>query len=223
MTRDAVVLAGMAAAGPGIKFDAVQLQKLFFLIDREIPRLIGGPHFDFRPHHYGPFDRAVYDVLEGLLESSDASVDASFRYPLYSLTASGTQKGDRCLAEMHGKASRYMKEASNWIVATPFHALLAGIYRQYPDMARNSVVPHLAKPYARATFRYPMPSFVSGMARALDLFGTLDGFETTIGDPEMDALATYQDWHAVGEDIEAAMAKVRREWQAVGRQDERPI
>ena len=214
MTRDDVVLAGMAAAGPGIKFDAVQVQKLFFLIDREIPRLIDGPHFDFRPHHYGPFDRAVYDVLDSLLESSDASVDASYRYPLYSLTASGTQKGDRCLAEMHGKASRYMKEASNWIVTTPFHALLAGIYRQYPDMARNSVVPHLAKPYARAAFRYPMPSFASGMARALDLFGTLDDFETTIGDPEMDALATYQDWRAVGEDIEAAMATVRRERQA---------
>lgn len=51
MTRDDIVLAGMAAAGPSTKFDAVQLQKLFFLIDREIPQLIDGPHFDFRPCH----------------------------------------------------------------------------------------------------------------------------------------------------------------------------
>ena len=214
MTRDDIVLAGMAAAGPGTKFDAVQLQKLFFLIDREIPELIGGPHFAFRAHHYGPFDGAVYDVLDGLLESGDASVDTSFQYPRYTLTASGAQRGVRLLEEMHDDASGYMKEASDWIVVTPFQPLLAAIYRQYPDMARNSVVPHLAKPYVRAAFRYPMPSFASGMARALDLFGTLDDLEATIGDPELDALAIYNDWRAVGEDMEAAMAKVGRQRQA---------
>ena len=95
MTRDRIVLAGMAAAGPGAKFDAVRLQKLFFLIDREIPHLIGGPHFDYKPYHYGPFDKAVYDVLDDLLESGDAAADASSRYPLYSLTDSGTAKGTR--------------------------------------------------------------------------------------------------------------------------------
>lgn len=214
MTRDEIVLAGMAAAGPDSKFNAVQLQKLFFLVDREIPSLIGGPHFDFRPYHYGPFDRAVYDVLDGLLDSSDASADASSRYPLYSLTASGARKGTRILTEMHDSASRYMKEASNWIVATPFQPMLAAIYRQYPDMARNSVVSHLAKPYPRSTFRYATPSFASGMARVLDLFGTLDDFETTIDDAELDTLATYNDWRAVGEDIEAAMATVRRQRRA---------
>lgn len=212
MTRSDIVLAGMAAAGLGAKFDAVQLQKLFFLIDREIPELIGGPHFDFRPHHYGPFDGAVYDVLDGLLESGDASADtSSSQYPLYSLTASGAQRGVRLLEEMHDDASGYMREASDWIVATPFQPLLAAIYRQYPDMAQNSVVPHLARPYPRATFRYPMPSLGSGMSRALDLFGTLDDFETTIGDAELDALATYNDWRAIGEDMEAAMATVCRQ------------
>lgn len=214
MTRDEIVLAGMAAAGSGTKFNAVQLQKLFFLLDREIPSLIGGPHFDFMPHHYGPFDRAVYDLLDGLLDSGDASTDASSRYPLYSLTASGARKGTRILTEMHDNASRYMREASNWIVATPFQPMLAAIYRQYPDMARNSAVPHLAKPYPRTMFRYPMPSFASGMARALDLFGTLDDCETTVGDAELDTLATYNDWRAVGEDIEAAMATVRRQRRA---------
>lgn len=209
MTRDQVVLAGMAAAGHRAKFDAVQLQKLFFLIDREIPHLIGGPHFDFQPYHYGPFDRAVHDVLDHLLASGDAAVDTSFRYPLYSLTASGLETGTRFLMEMHDSASCYMKEASAWIMATPFQPLLAAIYRRYPDMARNSVVPHLAKPFARATFRYPTPSFASGMARALDLFGTLDDLDATIDGAELDALATYSDWRAVGDDIEAAMAKVR--------------
>ena len=209
MTRDRIVLAGMAAAGPGAKFDAVRLQKLFFLIDREIPHLIGGPHFDYKPYHYGPFDKAVYDVLDDLLESGDAVADASSRYPLYSLTDSGAANGARFLAKLRDSASRYMREAGAWIMATPFQSLLAAIYRQYPDMARNSVVPHLAKPYAQATFRYPTPSFASGMARAFDLFGALDDFETTIDGAELDALATYNDWRAVGEDIEAAMAKVR--------------
>ena len=209
MTRDQIVLAGMAAAGPGATFDAVELQKLFFLIDREIPHLIGDPYFSYKPYNYGPFDKTVYDVLDGLLESSDAVADVSSRYPLYSLIDSGAAKGARLLAGLRDSASRYLREASAWILATPFQPLLAAIYRQYPDMARNSVVPHLAKPYARATFRYPTPSLASGMARALDLFGTLDNFETTTDGAELDAVATYNDWRAVGEDIEAAMAKVR--------------
>jgi hypothetical protein len=48
-------------AGPGSK-----VQKLLFLIDREIPRLVGGPHFNFQSYDFGPFDRDVYDTLEAL-------------------------------------------------------------------------------------------------------------------------------------------------------------
>ena len=46
----------MAAAGAGVRFDPVRLQKFFFLLDRELDGECGCPHFAFRPYRYGPFD-----------------------------------------------------------------------------------------------------------------------------------------------------------------------
>jgi uncharacterized protein len=61
-----VVLAGLAAAGQNTTFTPVQVQKLFFLIDREASHLVNGPHFKFSPYDYGPFDSDVYSTLDGL-------------------------------------------------------------------------------------------------------------------------------------------------------------
>ena len=58
MTRKEVVLAALAPAKHA-PHSPVQVQKLIFLIDRNIPREVGGPHFDFQPYNYGPFDKAV--------------------------------------------------------------------------------------------------------------------------------------------------------------------
>lgn len=199
------VLAGMAADGPGAAFDAVRLQKLFFLVDREIPDLISGPHFDYKPDQFGPFDEAVFDELNSLIDSGHVSVDTTFRCPLSVLTDSGVENGARILDRMPEGAWRYMKKAARWILTTSFRPMLSAIYMQYPDMAVNNVLPLVSKPIMRSMVSYPMPSFLSGMARALDLFGTLDEPRVAVDGAEADALATYNDWCAVGEDIEAAM------------------
>ena len=58
--RSQVVLAAMAAGGPGAGFFPIQLQKVLFLIDREIHEFVNGPHFHFIPYHYGPCDKDIY-------------------------------------------------------------------------------------------------------------------------------------------------------------------
>lgn len=205
-SRRQTVLAGMAGGGPGAAFDAVRLQKLFFLVDREIPHLIGGPRFHYKPHHFGPFDEAVYAEVHALIDSGDVSVDTTFRCPLAVLTDSGVAVGARVLEEMPEGASKYMKRAAKWILTTPFRSMLAGIYGQYPDMAVNSLLPLAPKPHVRSTFNYPKPSFISGMGRVLDFFGALNKPRATLDGEMADALATYDDWRTVGEDIEAAMS-----------------
>ncbi len=52
--RGDILAAAFAAAGPGAAFDPIRVQKLLFLIDREVTERIGGPFFHFRPYHYGP-------------------------------------------------------------------------------------------------------------------------------------------------------------------------
>jgi hypothetical protein len=70
MTRDELVLAAMAPGG-GYRYTPVQVQRLLFLIDRQIPEHVGGPHFHFIPYHCGPFDGAVYNELDLLAATGD--------------------------------------------------------------------------------------------------------------------------------------------------------
>ena len=65
MTKREVVLAALAPA-QGKQHSPVQVQKLLFLLDREASELLGGPHFNFVPYNYGPFDKEVYQVLNEL-------------------------------------------------------------------------------------------------------------------------------------------------------------
>ncbi len=56
-------------------------------------------------------------------------------------------------------------------------------------------------------FLYAHPSFIGGMAEAMDLGGTLFLFNESRTPEEADYYAMRSDWMAVGEDIRAAMER----------------
>ena len=203
--RADIVLAAMAAGGVKARYDPVRVQKLYFLIDREISEFIGGPYFHFKPSHYGPFDIAVYEDLDELAEQGKINIDTTGRYNRYSLTDSGHARGAAVLSALPEPAARYIEDAAKWIRFVPFKHLLSAIYRQYPDMAVNNVIPQAMLGYPRASFRFTMPSFLSGVARTLDFMGTLDDYQSDWSAERLDALALYHDWCAVGDDLGAAM------------------
>ena len=72
MTRQQAVLMAMAAMARGTCFSPIRIQKLLFVIDREAGDRIGGPHFDFQPCLYGPFDKTVFDELDALQRTGEA-------------------------------------------------------------------------------------------------------------------------------------------------------
>ena len=203
--RFQIVLAAMAAGGPEARYDPVRVQKLFFLLDREIPQYIDGPYFHFEPYHYGPFDKAVYEDLDRLADQGKINIDTTRRYNQYSLTDSGYERGVAVLSTLPEPAANYMEDAAKWVHFVPFKHLLSAIYRQYPDMTVNSVLPQAVSAYSHASFRFPMPSFLSGMARTLDFMGTLDDYRLDWGDERLDALGIHHDWSAVGNDIGTVM------------------
>ena len=138
-SREDVVLAGMAAA-EGVALAPVQVQKLFFLIDKKIADLIGGPHFDFQPYSYGPFDHAVYGVIERLERENFAeAISQASRYRLYSLTPAGQERGAEILAAMPQKAADYIRRVSQFVRERSFAQLVSAIYDAYPEMRENSV------------------------------------------------------------------------------------
>ena len=206
MKRPEVVLTAMAAGGAGTQFDPVRVQKLLFLVDKEIPQFVEGPHFDFKPYNYGPFDGAVFQELNALSMENEVGIDHN-RYCLYSLTDSGHARGAAMLAELPQEIARYLQDAAQWVLSQTFRQLLAAIYQHYPDMVVNSIVPYAASSHFWTSYLLPTPSFLSGMARTLDFMGMLDDRPTGEEEKQIDALAIRKDWLATGCDLEDAMAQ----------------
>ena len=208
MKRPEVVLTAMAAGGAGAQFDPVRVQKLLFLVDKEIPQFVEGPHFGFKPYNYGPFDVVVFQELDALSMENEVCVNHN-GYRLYSLTDSGHARGAAMLSELPQEIARYLKDAAQWVLSQTFRQLLVAIYQRYPDMAVNSLVPYAASSHFRTSYLLPTPSFLSGMARTLDFMGTLDDRPIGAEEKQIDALAIRKDWIATGCDLEDAMAQAK--------------
>ena len=139
MDRQQIILAALAAGGENAAFSPVQVQKLFFLIDREAQHLVEGPHFNFSAYDYGPFDRTVYDELDLLSSAGLVEIQNSGRYRKYLLTPKGYESGAASLLEMDPVASSFVARASKWVRELSFQQLVAAIYNRYPDMKVNSI------------------------------------------------------------------------------------
>jgi hypothetical protein len=139
MNRSEIVLAGLAAAGENATFTPVQVQKLFFLLDREAASVLEGPHFNFQPYDYGPFDREVYSELEDLSRRNLVLVHNAGRYRLYQLSQEGFQQGEEILDDLAANAQDYITSISEWVRKLSFQQLVASIYNRYPEMKAKSV------------------------------------------------------------------------------------
>ena len=140
MNRHQFVLAALAPAH-GAPHSPVQVQKLLFLLDENIQDSAGGPHFNFEPYHYGPFDKEVYTVLqelatEGLVEIEPEPLQ---RWNMYRLTPEGQKAGEEILAVLPPAGRTYVTTVSGFVRSLPFAQLVAAIYKAYPHMKANSV------------------------------------------------------------------------------------
>ena len=140
MTREELVLAAMAASN-GAVHTPVQMQKLLFLIEKSIPEHIGGPHFDFEPYDYGPFDPKVYWSLDTLASGGLVEVlsEPDLRWKKYKLTEFGIQQGKQVLSSLHVPIQTYLEQLSSWVRRLSFSELVSSIYSKYPEMRVNSV------------------------------------------------------------------------------------
>jgi uncharacterized protein len=136
-SRD-IVLASLASS-KGRCYRPVQVQKLLFLIDRNIGNGIGGPFFKFQPYNYGPFDKTVYDVLESLAEEGYVEIVRESTWKNYRLTIAGQKKGEALLDTMTDEVRAYIQVISSWVLSLSFTQLVSAIYKAYPDMRANSV------------------------------------------------------------------------------------
>lgn len=139
MTKNTLVLAALSSSG-GHRYTPVQVQKLMFMVDRELSGLIGAPRFKFRPYDYGPFDKQVYFELDKLARKGFVRIDTeSSRVRTFSLTQDGRKAGEAALGKFSGPAQDYIRRASDFVTKNSFSRLVAAIYKAYPEMRVNSV------------------------------------------------------------------------------------
>lgn len=60
---------------------------------------------------------------------------------------------------------------------------------------------------------YAKPSFIEGIARLVDIGGTLNEYNCSCNEQEADYFAILSDWEAVGQDIIYAMKQFAKEHQ----------
>ena len=140
MTRSEFVLAVLSTANRH-SFTPVQLQKMFFILDREIHDEIDGPLFAFEPYHYGPFDHEVYRELETLQNEEEVDCDKSLgsNYRTYATTEVGQERGEQLLKSLDESTQAYIAQVSEFVRDCSFAELVSVIYKEYPDMKENSV------------------------------------------------------------------------------------
>lgn len=139
MDRADLVLATLATSA-GAPWEPVQVQKIFFLLDKKLGPAIGGPHWAFTPYDYGPFDAAVYNSIERLATTGLATVHrprSGMR--TFALTPEGQARGDRALSSMSPPIREYLLQLSRWVRALSFQQLVSAVYREFPEMKQNSI------------------------------------------------------------------------------------
>ena len=141
MTRDNFILAVLATSTDS-QYTPVQLQKIFFLLDRNLDAQVSySPKFNFIPYHYGPFDKAVYEELDKLEFRNLVEIDYDRFNKLkhYQLTTEGQTLGEKQLQRIDIKSAEYIKKVTDFVRSLSFEQLIQAIYKEYPDMKVNSI------------------------------------------------------------------------------------
>jgi len=139
-TKEDIVQAVMSPAKCG-EFQPVQMQKLLFLVDKNISKFLGGPFFDFKPYHYGPFDKEVYRALELLQIWGQVEINNDLARRRYRLTPEGLKEGEKTLSQLPSKVRTYIEETCSLVRRLSFAELVVAIYKAYPEMKEKSVFP----------------------------------------------------------------------------------
>jgi uncharacterized protein len=138
--RRRMLMAAMACAGQK-SFSPVQLQKMMFILDREIPDETGGPLYDFKPYDYGPFDRSIYSDLDALCVQGCVirEGEAFAPYRTYCLTDDGVAAGTGAYGILSKRAQDYVHSVVHFVRGQSFAGLVSAVYKAYPEMRENSV------------------------------------------------------------------------------------
>jgi hypothetical protein len=132
------IILAVLSAGGFHHYTPVQIQKLFFLIDKLVSKKIDGPFFNFIAYHYGPFDKQLYVLLEDLSNEGDVEI-SQFPSKYFTLTEKGLKLGINKLENIDKNEVDNIKKLNEFVCSLSFSELVSTIYKYFPEMKKNSV------------------------------------------------------------------------------------
>ena len=131
MDKGDLLLAALAS-GNLETYTPADVQKLLFLISRQIPEVSDNPPFKFTVDGHGPFDPRVNALLEELALDSYLSVVRRRQWREVTLTPAGRKRATEMLDQLPADTVDYMHRASRFVVARSTRILM-----QIADKADN--------------------------------------------------------------------------------------
>ena len=138
LSKEDILFAGLAVS-KGVTHSPVQVQKLFFLIDKNVAKDIGGPFFDFQAYNYGPFDKEIYKLLQVFSTRGYIEIIRENTWREYRLTKEGQDLGEKILRRIPAEINNYLEKISKFVLSLSFSELVMAIYKEFPEMRKNSV------------------------------------------------------------------------------------
>lgn len=138
MERKHWTLLAVAAAG-GERVSPAQLQKVLFLLGRELPASVGPGYYEFRPYNYGPFDSSVYADAQALAEEGLINVNRPYRWDEYAATPKGMNVAKQVRGDASPSAVAYLEKVVHWARSLTFQDLVRAIYARYPETRAKSI------------------------------------------------------------------------------------
>ncbi len=118
----------------------VQIQKVLFLLGKEIPTAVSDSFYLFIPHNYGPFSKQVYSDAERLAVNGLVAIERPIGgYQEYRITAAGANVARALVAQADPRAITYLRNVVSWAQNQTFSGLIRAIYNKYPEFRANSV------------------------------------------------------------------------------------
>jgi hypothetical protein len=142
MNKEEIILATLASGNDNNTFySPVKIQKLFFLIDKNLAEKFGGALFNFEPYHYGPFDREVYNEFAKLKikDKVETTISPQENFNKYKLTNKGFEEGKILLEKLSPDVKDYITNLNSFVLSLSFTELVGAIYKEYPEMKVNSI------------------------------------------------------------------------------------
>ena len=122
-------IVNVLSLAPDKSLSPVQIQKLFFLLEKRL----GKKYFDFRPHHYGPYDRYLTKILDFSDKIESLNINGVTHYKIKENSIV------RDNSTFNEQQKNFTIEMINFVKDLSFKELCMSIYKEFPDMAVNSV------------------------------------------------------------------------------------